>query len=188
MTILAEDYVTYLPRTVELEDGSRAILAEEEVLRGVYRLYVPKSLIDKLYDYLQRKGFSNTIPSFPKGEKYSLSKIIEPPWELHIRIYHNGFIEAEVEVSRDYFEHLDSNYRVPVIYEAYEYYREFYNKLHIYDTNREKWVIRVIDHYQVAVKHPETLTPWKPVIVTAVIIALLGLSAYALASLSKPEE
>ena len=184
---MSEDYVTYLPRTIELDDGSRIILTEDEVLRGILRLYVPPSLIDKLNDYLRKKGFSNAIPSLPKGEKYNLSKIIEPPWELHIRIYPNGFIEAEVEVSRDYFEHLSSEYRVPVIYEAYEYYREFYNELHIYDTSRKRWVVKVIDHYQIALRHPENLTPWKPVTITAVIIALLGLSAYALASLSKPK-
>lgn len=72
-------------------------------MRGILRLYVPPSLIDKLNDHLRKKGFFNAIPSLPKGEKYSLSKIIEPLWELHIRIYPNGFIEAEVEVSRDYF-------------------------------------------------------------------------------------
>jgi len=183
---MSMDYVTYLPRTVEFDDGSQAILNKNEVLRGCLRLYVPNNLVDNLYQHLKEKGFVDAVPCLPKGEKYSISRLIKKPWELHIRIYSNGFIEAEIEVSREYFEHL-SERRVPVIYEAYDYYRDLYNQLHIYDINRRKWIVNVIDHYQVALRHPETLTPWKPITIIA-IIAMLGLTAYALSSLRKPKE
>lgn len=64
---MSEDYVTYLPRTIELDDGSRIILTEEEVLRGVLRLYVPPSLIDKLNDHLRKKGFLMQFQAYIKA-------------------------------------------------------------------------------------------------------------------------
>ncbi|WP_061950967.1 hypothetical protein [Acidiplasma cupricumulans] len=59
--------------------------------------------------HLIEAGFSDATPSFYKGEKFSLSRIIKFPWELHLRLFEHknkGKIFAHVEISRKYFEHL----------------------------------------------------------------------------------
>ena len=47
-----------------------------------------------------------------------------------MRLYSDGFIDAEVEVRREYMEHLAPR-RLNVVYEAFEYYRDVCDKLHL---------------------------------------------------------
>ena len=47
-----------------------------------------------------------------------MRNVLSDVWELHLRLYSDGFIEAEVEVRREYLEHLAPR-RLNVVYEAF---------------------------------------------------------------------
>jgi len=178
-------YITVIPRRFILESGDVVVLTardvEEKLTRDtVFRLWVPD--VDAVHEYLTSKqGFETATPSTYKGEKYSLRKVLSDIWELHLWLYSDGFIEAEVEVRREYLEHLTPR-RLNVVYEAFEYYRGVYDKLHLWYVPAGKWVVKVIDHLNVKLREPDTLTPWKP-IVLGIVVA--GLFAYALSRLAK---
>lgn len=178
-------YVTVVPRKLVLEDGDIVILTardvEERLVRDtLFRLWVPD--VKAVYRYLTDvQGFEPAIPSVPKGERYGLKRALSDVWELHLRLYDDGFIDAEVEVRREYMEHLTSR-RLNVVYEAFEYYRGIYDKIHLWYAPAGKWVIKVIDHLHVKLREPDTLTPWKPIVLGMVVT---GLFAYALTRIEK---
>jgi len=99
-----------------------------------------------------------------------------------VRLYDDGFIDAEVEVRREYVEHLTTPRRLNVVYEAYEYYRGVYDRLHIWYVPKRRWVVKIFDHFHVKLREPNTLTPWKPVVL-GIIVA--GLFVYASSKLAK---
>ena len=114
-------YVTMIPRRLTLESGNTVTLTaldvEEKLVKDtVFRLWVPD--VEKVYRHLVEKhGFETAAPSIPKGERYSLRKVLSDIWELHVRLYDDGFIDAEVEVRRELIGHLFR--RLNVVYEAF---------------------------------------------------------------------
>lgn len=189
--IRAKVYETYIPRRFILEDNNTVFIPSsyiEEVLikEPLFLLYVPPSYIDDLYTHLKLEGFEEAIPAIHKGERYGIRKPLDYPWELHMRLYKNGFIEAEVEVQREYLEHLGER-RLFVVFEAFEYYRDYFKSLHIFYKPANKWVINILDHFKVRLNPPQSLTPWKPVVATVVGVASIGILLYALSRLSKGE-
>ena len=101
-------------------------------------------------------------------------------WELHLRLYDDGFIDAEIEVRREYLEHL--NRRLNVVYEAFEFYRDLYGKLHVLYVPSGEWIVKIIDHFHIKLREPDTLTPWKPIVIGIVVA---GLFSYALLNLTR---
>jgi len=188
MQQIVEDAIaTYLPSEVVYFDGTSAILPEDYVLReGNLRLFVPKNKIEDVANSLKASGFHEERLEFYKGEKFSLAMKFYNIWELHIRIYEDGFMDAHFEVSRDYLQHL--NYpTIPSIYEPFEFYRSAYDKLHIYDAVAKKWIKEVRSNYLVTLNPPRALTPWKPISVIVGALAGIGIIAYALSRLDKGE-
>mgnify|MGYP000282918352 CR=1 FL=1 len=178
-------YVTVIPRRFVLETGDVVVLTardvEEKLVRDtLFRLWVPD--IEAVYRYLTSvQGFEIATPSAHKDEKYSLRKVLSDVWELHLRLYSDGFIDAEVGVRREYIGNLAPR-RLNVVYEAFEYYRSVYNELHLWYVPAGKWIIKVIDHLNVKLREPDTLTPWKPIVLGIVVT---GLFVYALSRLAK---
>ena len=64
----------------------------------------------------------------------------------------------------------------------FEYYRDVCDKLHLWYAPAGKWVVKVIDHLNVKLREPDTLTPWKPIVLGVVAT---GLFVYALSRLAK---
>ena len=61
---------------------------------------------------LFQEGFSVTmLQKIKPGQVFGLIKKLDDVWEMHIRGFDNGNLEAEIEVSRDYLEHFDDKYR-----------------------------------------------------------------------------
>jgi hypothetical protein len=187
--MISDKYLTYLPRTVELDDGTQIILGEKEVLGGALRLYVDlpslKDGLQSLVSHLMEKGFTERQFRIQKGEKYSLSKLIRWPWELHIRVFSEGFIDGEVEISSEYFEH-HSESRTSVIDEVYEYYKDLYEALYIFSINDDLWLYNILDYYQVDLTPPSTLTPWKPIVI-GIVTAAIGGAVYVLSRKTKQQ-
>ena len=121
-------FETYIPRRFVLDDGEEVVLKAIDVenmpkMGPMFKLYVPWDTVDKVHSHLINLGFEPAYPSVSKGEKYTVRKKLYSPWELHLRVYGDGFIEAEVEVQREYLQHLGDK-RIYVVYEAFEYYQE----------------------------------------------------------------
>ncbi|PVU74514.1 hypothetical protein DDW13_07195 [Acidianus hospitalis] len=178
---------TYLPREVVYFDGTSAILPEDYVLKeGNLRLFVPKIKIEEVVNTMKTSGFHEEKLKVYKGEKYSLVMKFYDIWDLHVKVYSDGFIDSHFEVSREYLEHI--NYEtIPSIYEPFEFYRTAYDKLHIFDNVTKKWIKEVRSNYLVTLNPPSTLTPWKPISVIAGVLAGIGFIAYALSRLDKGE-
>ncbi len=178
-------YVTSVPRRFILESGRVVVLrtgdVEERVAKDtLFRLWVPD--IEAVRRCLVEKhDFEIAVPAVPKGEVYSLRRVLGDVWELHVRLYGDGFVDAEVEVRREFFEHLGSR-RLNVVYEAFEFYRDVYDRLHVYYVPMGEWIVRVEEHFQVELREPDMLTPWKPVVLG---IVAAGLFTYALLRLTK---
>ncbi|BDB99592.1 hypothetical protein [Saccharolobus caldissimus] len=188
MQVVEYPISTYLPREVVYFDGTSAILPQDYVLReGNLRLFVPRSRLEDVVNALKTSGFREEKLEFYKGEKYSLSMKIYNIWELHVRIYDDGFIDAHFEVSRDYLEHLQY-YTIPSIYEVFDFYRTAYNKLHIFDNVTKKWIKEVRTHYLVTLNPPRSLTAWQPIAVVVGALSAIGIIAYALSRLDKGED
>ena len=178
---------TYLPREVMYFDGTTAVLSRDYVLKeGNLRLFVPKSKIEAVVSALKGSGFKEVSLEFTKGGKYSLSMKIYNIWELHVRIYQDGFMDGHFEVSRDYLEHLQY-LTIPSIYEVFEFYRTAYDKLHIFDSVAGKWIKEIRTHYLVTLNPPRSLTPWEPIMVVGGALSAVGIIAYALSRLDKGE-
>jgi hypothetical protein len=107
-------------------------------------------------------------------------------WELHVRIYQDGFIYGHFEVSRDYLEHLQYP-TIPSIYEVFDFYRIAYDKLHIFDSIAGKWIKEVRIQYLVTLNLPRSLTPWEPIAIVVGALSAVGIIAYALSRLDKGE-
>ncbi len=182
-------YETLVPSRFVLDDGRvmalSAKVAEEALSRETcFLLYVPPNNIDDVYSHLKREGFEDVTLSICKGEKYSVRLPLTHPWELHIRLYDNGFIESEVEIQREYLEHLERR-RINVVYEPFQWYNDIYDRLHIFYRPERRWVIGVREHLRVKLNPPQELTPWVYAVAGAVVIGLL---TYCLYKLERPRE
>jgi len=183
-------YETYVPSRFVLDDGSTVRLRASELEEGLregrlFKLWLPPDKVDEVARYLlERCGFKRALPSLNKGERYGISRRLSEVWELHLRIYGNGLMEGEVEVSREYFEHLGRS-RVSVVYEPFQFYRLIYGKLHILYWPSRKWVVKVLENARVKVKPPKSLTPWKPIMVSLGVLTVMGFTVYALDKLSE---
>ena len=57
-------------------------------------------------------GFVNTVLQIQKpNQVFGLVKKLVRPWEMHVRGLSTNRVEAEIEISREYLEHLDDRYR-----------------------------------------------------------------------------
>jgi len=80
-------------------------------------------------------------------------------------------IHAEVEVSRDYLQHLFSQ-RTPVIYEIEEMLKKYKIDYKIWNTRIKKYVQTVFDNYKVKLSTPNIpVFAWKPMLF---VIATVG--------------
>ena len=154
----------------------------QRIREGNLRLYVPN--VDVVASSLKSSGFRDVKPE--NDEEYSLSMRIFNIWELHIKIYKDGFIDSHVEVSKDY---MDVNYpTIPSIYEAFNFYRVAYDKLHIFDNIKKKWIKGVRTHYLVTLYPPKSIGVWNPITVTVASFSVVGILGYFLSRLDKGYE
>jgi len=125
---------------------------------------------------LREEGFQDTLLQVQKpGQVFGLVKRLDPPWEIwemHVRGFEDGHLEAEIEISRDYLEHLDDRYRRSAGTELSQ----------LLSKHGVPHVVERGGNVKLDLEVPETLTPWK------MIAVALGVIALALYVLSKKEE
>lgn len=184
----------YYPSYITLQDGRRVHISKDEIREEEYfSLLVPTKKIDEIATTLKKKdGFKDAVPAFNKNEDYSISKVIMHPWELHLRLYREsiqppyGKIQAHIEVSREYFEHFQVVQ--PVIYEPFEFYREYFKYFVVWCNPHNNWVKSIDENYKITLPGPSNLTPWKPIVATVAAVGIFAGILYAIDKLSEPKD
>ena len=118
------EYLTRYPKTISFLDGIKHSINIDS--KGVEQLHiVVKNSFDELMKIFTAEGFTKVKLEHKQPNQIGngLNLKLKKPWEMHIRMVDlkKGLIgiHAEVEVSRDYLQHLVSQ-RTPVIYEVEE--------------------------------------------------------------------
>ena len=83
------------------------------------------------------------------------SKKLKKPWELHVRLldFNQGLIgiHAEVEISRNYFQHIKS-VRVPVVYEIESILKKHRIEYKLWHSYIKDYITNIIDNHQISIK------------------------------------
>lgn len=180
------EYHTKYPKSITLEDGSKYQLIIDPK-DGIEQLHiVVKEKFERLYKTFQNEGFTkvkfeHTQPSqLGKG----LSLKLDKPWEIHVRLSkmdkENIMIHAEVEVSRDYMQHLFSQ-RTPVIYEVIKILDRHQINSKIWNARIKKYLESTIDNYKIKLATPSLpIFAWKPMVYSIGTVGLFYLVKYLL--------
>jgi len=125
------------------------------------------SWLDMVQQALLEQGFVDPGPLqqvMKPGQTFGLVKRLDDVWEMHVRGFENQTLEAEIEISRDYFEHWNDRFRRDATPEL----------MRILDTSGVPYSVRGdLPHATVTFEAPESVTPWRPLAVLVGILALL---------------
>ena len=116
------EYITKYPRTISSVDGLEEKIYVDKKNGVEYLQLVVKESLENIMKVFADEGFTKVKFEHKKPSQigHGLSLKLKKPWELHLRLTEmkKGFIAiyGEVEVSRDYLQHLFSQ-NTPVIYE-----------------------------------------------------------------------
>ena len=164
------EYVTKYPKTVSLEgDENNEIHVDE--MTGVEELHlIVKESAEKMRKILFNEGF--TTVKFEHKQPLQigagLSLKLKKPWEMHVRLFSNTedsiSIQGEVEISRDYLQHLFSQ-RTAVIYEIETILKKNGISYDILNKRISKYVNKVLDEYNIKLVTPDIpVFAWKPML------------------------
>jgi hypothetical protein len=174
------------PKEIELENGDIIRLEESDMKDERFlAIIIPAEETRSFASYLHDHGFTDAQPSWFQGEKYGLSRIVNDPWELHIRIFENGFLFPHIEIRRDFTQHLNDKYVWPVYFEAMEYVYSFTDKYDLLYLKTNKRVIRIVTKTSVKLTPPSKLTEWKPLVYFGIGVVAGALTAYGVFKLKE---
>ena len=167
--------MTAYPKTVSFADGTRHIDADNQ---GVEQLHiVVKRSFDEIMRIFTLEGFTKVkFEHKQPGQIGSgLNLKLKKPWEMHVRLVDlkKGLIgiHAEVEVSRDYLQHLFSQ-RTPVVYEIGEILSKYQIEYKLWHDRIKKDVKGIVNNYKVKLASPSLpVFAWKPMLF---VIATIG--------------
>lgn len=80
-------------------------------MSGTEVTHIAPALLPYLEDVLVQRGFYNpgVLQLYKRDQKFGLVKRLDQALEMHVRGFNDGRVDAEIEISRDYFEHLGPN-------------------------------------------------------------------------------
>jgi len=178
------EYLTKYPKTVSFLDGLKEYI-QVDGKEGVEQLHiVVKKNVDDLLKIFSSEGFTKVKfehkQPFQIGNGLSLK--LKKPWEMHVRLVDmkKGLvaIHAEVEVSRDYLQHLFCQ-RTPVIYEIEEMLKKHQIDYKIWNDRIKKYVQTVFENYKVKLSTPNIpVFAWKPMVFMIGTVCSLYLVKY----------
>jgi len=179
------EFLTRYPKTVSLPDGVKEKVKVDT--NGVEQLtIVVKKSVDELLKIFAHEGFTHVKFEHKQNTQigHGLSLKLKKPWEMHVRLLEmkKGLvaIHAEVEVSRDYLQHLFCQ-RTPVLYEIEVLLKKHQIEYKIWNERIRKYVKAVIDHYMVQLKTPSfPVLAWKPMVFFIGATGILYLFKYLL--------
>jgi len=177
-------YMTKYPKTIELMGGVKEKIFVDKKT-GVEELHVVvKENVEKIQNILFNEGatkvkFEHKQP-FQIGSGFSLK--LKKPWEMHIRLFDikKGMvsIQAEVEISRDYLQHLFSQ-RTPVIYEIETIMKKYDIEYQVWNNRISKYIHKIFENYKIKISTPDIpVFAWKPMLFMISTVGLMYLWKY----------
>jgi hypothetical protein len=178
------EFLTRYPKTISFLDGVRDKISVDHK-NGVEQLtIVVRKNVDELLKIFSREGFTHVKfeHKIPLQIGSGLSLKLKKPWEMHVRLLEmkKGLvaIQAEVEVSRDYLQHLFCQ-RTPVFYEIEVLLKKHQIEYKIWNERIKKYVHAVLDNYKVQLTTPKMpVFAWKPMVFFIGTIGILYLWKY----------
>jgi hypothetical protein len=162
------EYVTTYPKSISFLGGIKEVIKTDS-LEGVEQLHVVvKRSFEDLSRILYAEGFTRVKFEHKQpnqiGNGFNLK--LKKPWEMHVRITQLKkdlvAIHGEVEVSRDYLQHLFCQ-RTPVVYEIGRILKRHGVEYKIWNGRISKFAHEVIDNYKVRLSTPSIpVLAWKP--------------------------
>jgi len=180
------EYFTTYPKTVSFADGIKERVSVD-YKNGVEQLHiVVRKNFDDLMKIFTNEGFTRVKFEHKQPDQIGsgLNLKLKKPWEMHIRMVELKkeliAIHAEVEVSRDYLQHLFSQ-RTPVVYEVGEILAKHGVDYKIWNDKIKKYVHLVFDNYKIKLANPVLpVFAWKPMVFAIGTVGLLYLVKYIL--------
>jgi hypothetical protein len=177
------EFLTRYPKTMYFMDGNKSKVKVDT--KGVEQLtIVVKKSVDELLKIFSNEGFTHVKFEHKQTTQIGsgLSLKLKKPWEMHVRLLEmkKGLvaIQAEVEVSRDYLQHLFCQ-RTPVFYEVETLLKKHQIEYKIWNERIRKYVNAVIDNYKVKLATPSfPVLAWKPMVYVISTIGILYLFKY----------
>lgn len=176
------EYHTVYPKTISFVDGIKSRVSIER--EGVEQLHIlVKQNFDDLMKIFMSEGFTKVkFEHKQPGQIGSgLNLKLRKPWEMHIRMVKLKemiAIHAEVEVSRDYLQHLFSQ-RTPVIYEVGEILSKHGVDYKIWNDKIKKHVHQIFDDYKIKLANPALpVFAWKPMVFSIGTVGMMYLVKY----------
>lgn len=178
-----QEYLTKYPKTISFGNGKKQTIKIDE--KGVEQLTViVKKSAEEMLKILAKEGFTRVkfehkqIAQIGDGLSLKLKK----PWEMHLRMFDikKGVtaIQAEVEVSRDYLQHLFCQ-RTPVIYEVESLLKKHQIEYSIWSDKVKNYVHTVFDNYKIKLTTPSIpVFAWKPMLFVIVTVGAFYLWKY----------
>lgn len=164
------EYATRYPKTVFMVDGVRRRIGID-AYEGLEQLHVVvQNSFDEISRIFSKEGFTKVKFEHKQpnqlGRGFNLK--LKKPWELHVRMVQikEGLIgiHAEVEVSRDYLQHLFSQ-RTPVIYEIQDVLNKYNIDHKVWNDSIKRYVRSIYDDYKVKLSTPSIpVLAWKPML------------------------
>lgn len=179
------EFLTRYPKTVSLLDGVKDMIKVDT--NGVEQLtIVVKKSVEELLKMFSNEGFTHVKFEHKQISQigHGLSLKLKKPWEMHVRLLEmkKGLvaIQAEVEVSRDYLQHLFCQ-RTPVFYEMEMLLKKHQVEYRVWNERIRKYVNTVIDNYKVKLSTPSfPVLAWKPMVFVIATTGSLYLLKYLL--------
>ena len=164
------EYLTTYPKTISFMDGITDKIKADSTT-GVEELQVVvKKSLDDLMKIFKSEGFTRVKFEHKKPSQigHGLNLKLKKPWEMHVKFadMKNGLIaiHAEVEVSRDYLQHLFCQ-NTPVIYEIEEMLKKHQIDYKIWNKRISKYVHTIFDNYKIKLSTPNIpVFAWKPMV------------------------
>jgi len=178
------EYLTSYPRNISFFDGLRGKI-KVDGKTGVEQLQiVVKKNVDELLKIFSYEGFTKVKfeHKHPLQIGSGLSLKLKKPWEMHVRLVDmkKGLIaiQAEVEVSRDYLQHLFCQ-NTPVFYEMESLMKKYQIEYKVWNNKIRKYVHTVFDNYKIKLATPNIpVFAWKPMLFVIGTVGSLYLWKY----------
>jgi len=139
---------------------------------------------DEIITALISEGFKSVKLENRKPTQigHGFSKKLVSPWEIHVRLLQmqQGLIaiQAEVEISRRYIQHIRS-VRAPVIYEIESILKKHKIEYQIWHAKMRHYITSVIDNHQITLSAPRLPPiPWRPMAGSVVTLSVIYLAKF----------
>ena len=172
------EFLTRYPKKMNFLKGLQESIKSEDIQFDHLSLLV-KAKKDEIIKALITEGFRRVKFENKKPMQIGsgFTKRLCKPWEMHVRLLdlQQGLIaiQAEVEISRKYIQHIRS-VRAPVIYEIESILTKHSIEYKIWNAKVRDYISNIIDNHQIKLSAPILpAMPWKPMIGFGITLAII---------------